>query len=111
MLEPAWIALIGTVCGGVGLKVAEHWLGRSKVKVDDAARIRDELRLEITAQREEIKQLEKDVDRWRDEYYNLREKYMTLQTELMLALKNIKVEAQMAEETVDTIDEQPPPTS
>lgn len=111
MLDPAWIALIGTVCGGVGLKVAEHWLGRSKIKVDDAARIRDELRLEITAQREEIKQLESDVDRWRDEYYNLKEKYMTLQTELMFALRNIRIEAEQAEDTANNISDQPPTTS
>jgi len=89
-LDPAWIALIGTIFGGAGLKAAESWLGKNRVKVDDAARIRDELRLEITAQREEIKQLEEDVDKWRGEYYNLRDKYVELQTELTLALEKIK---------------------
>lgn len=108
-LDPAWIALIGTVCGGVGLKMAEHWLGRSKVKVDDAARMRDELRLEITAQREEIKQLEADVDKWRGEYYDLRDKYIHLQTELHLALQNIKDEARAAEIAANKIADQPPP--
>jgi len=107
-LDPAWIALIGTVCGGVGLKVAEHWLGRSKVKVDDAARIRDELRLEITAQREEIKQLEADVDRWREEHYSLRDRYSVLQTELMLALQSIKDEASSAEKFVSGEDSDSP---
>lgn len=95
-LDPAWIALIGTVFGGVGLKAAESWLGRSRVKIDDASKIRDELRLEITAQREEIKQLETDVNKWRDEYYNLRDKYVGLQTELTLALQKIKDEAEEA---------------
>lgn len=89
-LDPAWIALIGTLCGGIGLKMAEHWLGRNKVKVDDAARLRDELRLEITAQREEIKQLEADVDKWRKEYYDLRDKFAALQAELTLALSRIQ---------------------
>ena len=88
-LDPAWIALIGTLCGGIGLKMAEHWLGRNKVKVDDAARLRDELRLEITAQREEIKSLEADVDKWRKEYYDLRDKFAALQAELTLALSRI----------------------
>lgn len=108
-IDPAWIALIGTVCGGVGLKVAEHWLGRSKVKVDDAARIRDELRLEITAQREEIKQLEADVTKWREEYYNLRDKYTSLQTELTLALEKIKREATRAEAKAETLNHGAPP--
>lgn len=109
-LDPAWIALIGTVCGGVGLKLTEHWLGRNKVRVDDAARIRDELRSEITIQREEIRQLETDVDKWRNEYYDLRDKYIQLQTELTLALQKIKDEAAQAEALAAEVDKQPPPT-
>lgn len=109
-LDPAWIALIGTVCGGVGLKLTEHWLGRNKVRVDDAARIRDELRSEITIQREEIRQLETDVDKWRNEYYDLRDKYIQLQTELTLALQKIKDEAAQAAAIAAEVDKQPPPT-
>lgn len=89
-LDPAWIALIGTLAGGVGLKVAEHWLGRNRVKIDDASRIRDELRIEISAQRDEIRELEAAVDKWRSEYYNLRDQYSKLQVELTLALQNMK---------------------
>jgi len=89
-IDPAWIALIGTLCGGLGLKVTEHWLGRTRVKVDDAAKIRDELRIEITAQREEIKALEVEVEKWRGEYYDLRDQYVKMQTELTLALERIK---------------------
>lgn len=108
-MDPAWIALIGTVTGGVGLKLAEHWLGRNRVKTDDAARIRDELRTEITNQRQEIKDLEADVNKWREEYYDLRDKYIHLQTELTLALQNIRKEAHTAE-TAAKILEQSPPT-
>jgi hypothetical protein len=92
-LDPAWIALIGTVCGGVGLKVTEYWLGRSKVKIDDAAQIRGELRLEITSQREEIKALEIERDKWREEYYKLYKDYIAVQTDLKIALEKIKDEA------------------
>lgn len=107
-MDPAWIALIGTVFGGAGLKAAEYWLGRSRVRVDDAKSIRDELRLEITAQREEIKQLEVDALKWRDEYYNLRDKYVSLQTELTLALQKIKDEAEEA--AAKAIRDSSPPT-
>ena len=110
-LAPAWIALIGTVTGGVGLKMVEHWLGRSKVKVDEAGRIRDELRLEITAQREEIKQLEADVNKWREEYYNLRDRFTALQTELTLALQRIRSEAAQAENKAVELESHPPPTT
>ena len=109
-LDPAWIALIGTVCGGVGLKVTEHWLGRNRIKTDDATQIRDELRLEITTQREEIRQLESDANKWREEYYNLRDKYTELQTELTLALKNIRDEARMTQQQASA-PQQPPPES
>ena len=109
-LDPTVVALIGTVMGGVGLKVAEHWLGRNKVKVDDASRLRDELRLEITAQREEIKALESAVDKWRAEYYDLRDKYSSLQTELTLALQKIKDEADAAAQAAAEVNQLPPPT-
>jgi predicted nucleic acid-binding Zn-ribbon protein len=110
-MDPAVIAVIGTVAGGVALKIIEHWLGRSKVKVDDAARLRDELRLEIAAQREEIKQLETEITKWRNDYYDLRDKYMNLNIELQTALQQIKAEARAAESKVAEIDQQlPPPT-
>jgi hypothetical protein len=92
-VDPTVVALVGTLMGGVGLKVVEHWLGKNKVKVDDASRLRDELRLEITAQREEIKSLEAEVDKWRKEYYDLFLKYTQLNTDLTIALQRIKDEA------------------
>jgi predicted nucleic acid-binding Zn-ribbon protein len=109
-VDPTVVALVGTIFGGVGLKLAEHWLGRNKVKVDDASRLRDELRLEITAQREEIKALEAEVDKWRKEYYDLFLKYTALETDLKLALHNIKQEAERGTLNVDELSKEPPPT-
>jgi chromosome segregation ATPase len=88
-IDATWIALVGTVCGGVGLKVAEHWLGRNKVKIDDAAQIRDELRLEINTNREEIRSLEEGLEEWRKKYYELFEAHIALQTELTIAKREI----------------------
>ena len=51
-VDAAWIALIGTLCGGIGLKIIEHWLGKSKVKMDEASKLRDELRVHISSQKE-----------------------------------------------------------
>ena len=107
-LDPAWIALFGAIFGGAGLKITEAWLGRNKVRVDDATQIRDELRLEITSQREEIKGLETEAHRWREEYYALRDKYMTLQLELLKKVDNIKHEVESAEKTAEEIDKIPP---
>lgn len=109
-IEPAWIAFGGTVFGGVGLKVIEHWLGRNKIKVDDAQQIRDELRLEITSQREEIRELEAEVKSWRDQYYEVLQKYMIQTTELQLALHKIKEETIEAEKKEESIHRLPPNT-
>ena len=96
-VDPTWIALVASVMGGVGLKVAEHWLGRNKVRIDEAAQIRDELRLEIAALRDENRLQEQDLIKWREEYFTLRERLFRLETALTLALSKIKDEAVAAE--------------
>lgn len=103
--DPTVIALIGTLCGGVGLKFVEHFLGRSKIKIDEASKIRDELRVEITAQREEIKTLEADVEKWRKDYYDLRDEFSTAKTEYTIQLDNLK---RQLEATKDAIVNGPP---
>lgn len=100
-LDPAVIALVGTIFGGAGLKLLEHWMGRSQVRVDEAANLRNELRIEITALREEVKALEAEVDKWRTDYYDLRDKYSTLNTEYLIALEKIKAEADAAAKKAD----------
>jgi predicted phage gp36 major capsid-like protein len=89
-MGPEWIALIGTLCGGIGLKIAEKALGRSQEKSDDAHRIRDELRLRITEQNEEIKELEGKLAVVTKDYYDLRDQYTQVKTELFLALEQLK---------------------
>jgi chromosome segregation ATPase len=110
-LDAGWVALIGTVFGGAGLKFAEHWLSRGRVRIDDASKIRDELRGEIVANREEIKSIEAEVEKWRAEYYNMRDKYIQLQTELTIALEKIKdADAKEAiKAQVKDLDIPPPP--
>lgn len=86
----AWIALAVAVVSGIGLKITDHYLNKNRVRVDDAARMRDELRIEITAQRSEIGKLEVERDKWRADYYDLRDQFTKLQTELTIALQKIK---------------------
>jgi hypothetical protein len=99
--SPGILALIGTIFGGVGLKLVETWLGRAKVKQDDAAQIRGELRQQLTAQREEIEQLEAAVEKWRAMYYDLRDVKMKLEIELSHALQQIKQQSNKAQRIVD----------
>jgi len=102
-LDPAWVALIGTVFGGVGLKVLDHYLGKNKTKVDDASRMRDELRIdrdelriEINTQKTEIDKLEIARNEWQAKYLDLRDQLTALQTELTLALAKIDGSTQQA---------------
>lgn len=89
-MDPAVLALIGTLCGGIGLKLTEHYFGRSKIKFDDAARIRDELRIQLTNQQEKISSLEADRDKWKMDYYDLRDRLTKLETELAFAIQALK---------------------
>lgn len=107
-LDPAWIALIGTLFGGVVLKVTEHWLGKNKNSSDDAKQIREELRSQITSQKEEINSLEDEVNEWRSKYYDLRDSYIKVQTELQIALEKIKREAEEADRKLQQTDPTPP---
>jgi predicted nuclease with TOPRIM domain len=73
-----WIALVGALFGGVGLKVAEAILGRRKSRDDLASSLRTELRTDISSLRienehlrHEVEHLEETVDEWRDKYYSL----------------------------------------
>lgn len=88
-VDPAYIALIGTLCGGIGLKVAEHYLGRNNRRDDDASRIRDELRIEITNLREDRRELETRLEELQAKYLGLYEKHVAQTTDLTLALQKI----------------------
>jgi hypothetical protein len=76
--EEAWLALVGTVFGGAGLKIVEAFLGRRKSRDDLAASLRTELRVEVSELRlevhrlmEENRELEAALDEWREKYFNV----------------------------------------
>lgn len=71
-MDPALIALLGTVFGGFGLKIIEHVLGRGTKKQDLATVLRAELRQDIASLRAELKEAEKKADEWQSKYYELR---------------------------------------
>lgn len=80
-ISEAWLALIGALLGGSGLKVIEHWLNKSKVKDDAATSFRKELREEVTLLREELRKAETELDLWRDKYYSLMDEYSKFKRE------------------------------
>jgi hypothetical protein len=74
-MDPAVIALIGTVFGGAGLKAIESLLNRSKTQSDVASQIRAELRTDVQALRAELDKLEKELDAWKAKYYDLLDQF------------------------------------
>lgn len=75
LTEPAFLALIGTVFGGVGLKIVESLLNRGKTQTDVAAQIRAELRTDVQALRDEIRKVETELDMWKAKYYALLDQF------------------------------------
>jgi len=88
-LDPAWIALIGTIIATVGVKLLEKWLGKRDKQVDDATQIRSELREQVTSLKTDIKELEDEVEEWRSKYYDTREELAMKRLELQQALEQI----------------------
>lgn len=87
-ISQAWLALLGALLGGSGLKFVEHWLSRSKIKEDAATQMRTELREEIKGLREELRTVEDELDKWRGKYYELMDEFMKAKGDLAEALRN-----------------------
>ena len=87
-ISQAWLALLGALLGGSGLKFVEYWLSRSKVKEDAAAQMQTELRDEIKGLREELRTVEDELDKWRGKYYELMDEFMKAKGDLAEALRN-----------------------
>lgn len=73
--NPALLALIGTLFGGVALKITEKALGRQKEKNDIASELRKELRDEVTQLRDELRKVETELDQWKVKYYDLLDQF------------------------------------
>lgn len=92
-----FVALMGTIFGGAGLKIIESWLGRAKVKADQGAAIRDELRRDIEGLRKQLengeieqRRLEGLVEEWRAKYYELLGEKQKVVTELTITLERLR---------------------
>lgn len=92
-----FVALMGTLFGGAGLKVIEHQLGRAKTKSAEAAAAREELRSEIQTLREQLEKADAEetrlqglVDEWREKYWSYREETQKELNKLILELERLR---------------------
>lgn len=81
-MDTAWIALIGTLFGGVVLKLIEAILARGGQKEDAATSMREELRKDSTELRAEIRAVEKELDQWKEKYFLLLQDYLDIKSEM-----------------------------
>lgn len=79
-MDTAWIALIGTVFGGAGLKIAESFLSKGAKKEDTATELRKELRSESQALKEELREAEKQLDLWKEKYFTLLQDHLEMKS-------------------------------
>lgn len=94
--QATWISFAGAIFGGAGLKLMEYWLGRSKAdEKQEILEFQRELRSELESLRDELHEAQVELhqaqeylqealaetDEWRDKYYDLREKVISLQKE------------------------------
>lgn len=95
--NPGFIALVGTLFGGAGLKVIENRLGKAKERAAEALTMREELRKEIDGLRQQLQKadaeeqrLEGLVEEWRAKYYDLRDEKQRVVTELTILQSRLK---------------------
>ena len=77
-ISAPWLALFGTIFGGVGLKIVETWLNKPSRRDSTPAELREELRLQVEGLKSDVIRLQQIIDTteaemlvWRDKYYNL----------------------------------------
>lgn len=105
-ISQAWLALIGALLGGSGLKFIEHYLNRPKIKDDAATTFRNELREEVKNLREELRKTEAELDTWRQKYYALLDEFSAAKLDRDQALKKIQDAADEVSKTLDAHAEQ-----
>ncbi len=89
-IPQAWLALIGALLGGSGLKFIEHYLSKPKIKEDTATQFRNELREEMKTLKEELREAEKGLDEWKIKYFTLLEEFSRAKIERDEALHKIQ---------------------
>lgn len=89
--EQAWIGVgISVISSPATLLLIQNILKKRKERADVMDRYRLESQDIISHQLAEIKQLESELDKWRKEYYDLREKYATLLGEYSAAAQRLR---------------------
>lgn len=72
-IPQAWLALIGALAGGTGLKLVEFILTRESETDKQLRDMRNEIRADLESCKAETVRLRTEADKWRERYYELME--------------------------------------
>jgi seryl-tRNA synthetase len=101
--EPV-LALLAAIFGGAGLKLIEALLAKSTRRQDVAKEIRDELRSEIVGLKVQLGDIERRLDRWKRQYYEL---YVAFNELVVVALSaGLTEETNRIRRSIEDEDEQ-----
>lgn len=78
------IALLGTLFGGAIVKLIDRIYSIKERKLSDSFDVRKELREEILQIKQELRQLQRELDKWKKIYYELLKNYNLLETHTIL---------------------------
>ena len=84
-VPPAWVAVIGTVVGGILLKIAEHYLTKKQNSNTELLERSRDYRAEIKELTERLDVEEKKEEEWRLKYFQSQEEVAKLRVLLRQA--------------------------
>lgn len=87
--NPGFVAVATAAITTVGVKLVESRNAGKKITVDEGTSLRLELRSEIDLLRKQLAQKELDVDKWRERYYELMDKYNAAVNRERIALADL----------------------
>lgn len=115
-MTETWIPLISALItagvGGILLRVVGHWIDRKKIKFDQDAVRRQELREENadlrkesmdweTKYRGDFRDNEAAIEQWKNKYYELRDEYYKFQFETMQKIQSLNAELERCESVIN----------
>lgn len=82
-MEILIVGLLSAIFGGVGVRIADHYLNKGKIQNDEDRLIREEFRNEIKTLKAELEEekrrsdeVERKLDELKDRYYRLIERVL-----------------------------------
>lgn len=85
------VGIVAAMVGGVGVKIFDYFNNKSEIEVDDATRLREELRAQVRALQEQFDRVNSELEEYREKEFEL----AFVREELMLKNQALQVEVEL----------------